>query len=191
MALLSAFLLQASAQLLSCTDINCPTDSGLARCQVDNTTVTKLGVANFTSSLSPNPLTWTVGLAPAVFTDSTDQRRYYLGTPPELDLSNLADITGCALFFTGIEASLSFPGLNSYQKITTDTCADALGSTCVSELTNQALNLVASSTNSSNVQCFDIAQTLQSSPPLSCTKAGTWGNITAKCEFLVLFERMQ
>ncbi|RMD41788.1 hypothetical protein DV735_g3302, partial [Chaetothyriales sp. CBS 134920] len=182
--LLPALLAQASAQLLSCSEIDCPTETGgLTRCNVDNTTLVKVGVANFSSSLSPTPLTWTVGLAPEIFTaDGIDQRRYYLGTPPELDLSTLTDITGCALFFVGIEASLVFPGMDQYpyQKIATDTCADALGSTCVEELTNQTLNLVPSWINSTNAQCSDLAQALQSSPPESCTSAGNWGNITAK-----------
>ncbi|RMZ85208.1 hypothetical protein DV738_g405, partial [Chaetothyriales sp. CBS 135597] len=182
--LLSALLSQASAQLLSCSEIDCPAETGgLTRCHVDNTTLVKAGVANFSSSLSPTPLTWTVGLAPGRFTaDGIDQRRYYLGTPPELDLSTRTDIAGCALFFIGIEASLVFPGTgqNLSQKITTDTCADALGSTCVNELTNQTLNLLASSNSSTDAQCSELALALQSSPPESCTKTGNWGNITAK-----------
>lgn len=177
---LSALLLQASAQLLSCSDINCPMSFGFARCDIENISLTQIGVANFSSDLSPNPLTWTIGYAPKAFTNSTDQRRYYLGTPRGLNLNTRTDITGCALFFTGVEAGLTFIEPNGTALdlgAISGTCADALGITCTSDLISQAQDLAA---DSSNLQCSDIAQTLQSSPPVSCIKAGTWGNITAK-----------
>lgn len=185
-AVLSVLLLQASAQLLSCSDINCPMSYGAAKCEIDNTTLTEIGVANFSSSLSPDPLTWTIGYVPDAFTKSTDQRRYYLGTPQGLNLNTRADITGCALFFTGIEAGLSFVEPNGTildLGTISGTCADALGDACESDLTNQVHNLAANLTASGNLQCSDMVQALQFSPPESCTKAGTWGNITAKSEF--------
>jgi hypothetical protein len=183
---LSALLLQASAQLLSCSDINCPMSFGHARCNIENISLTEIGVANFSSSLVPDPLTWTIGYAPKAFTNSTDQRRYYLGTPQGLNLNTRTDITGCALFFTGIEAGLNFVepnGTDLNLGVISGTCADALGSICESDLMKQAQGLAANSSNLGNFQCSDIAQTLQSSPPVSCTKAGTWGSITAKSKF--------
>lgn len=184
--LLSTLLLQASAQLLSCLDVHCPYSYGLADCHIDNTTCTEIGVASFSSSLSPNALTWTVGWAPKVFTQSTDQRRYYLGTPQGLNLNARTDITGCAFFFTGVQAGLSFVKPNGTSVdlgAESGTCADALGSTCVFDLMGQARDLAVSP----DFQCTNMAQELQSSPPQSCTKPGTWGNITAKSEFSLLY----
>lgn len=186
-AMLFALLSQARSQLLSCSEIDCPVSYGSARCQLDNTTFTELGVSKFSSALFPDPLSWTVGYTPPAFTHSTDQRRFYLGTPPALNLSSRTDVTGCALFFVGIEGGLSFVESNGTTLVlgtSSGTCADALGSTCVSNLTSQTHDVIASLTASGSgvLQCPDLAQALQSSPPESCTKAGTWGNITAKRE---------
>lgn len=185
-ALLSVLLLRARAQLLSCSDVDCPTNGASARCQIENTTLTQIGVANFSSSLSPHPLTWTVGYTPESFTYSTNQRRYYLSTPQGLDLDTRTDVTGCGLFFTGVEAGLSFvkpDGTLQNLGTISGTCTDALGSACVSNLTSQARELAANLTASGDFQCSDLARVLQGSPPESCTLAGTWGDITAKSEF--------
>ena len=188
-ALLSALLLQTtSAQLLSCSDIHCPMSYAFANCNIDETTFTEIGVANFSSSLSPDPLTWTIGFAPEAITSSTDERRYYLSTPRGLGLDTRTDITGCAMFFIGIEGGLSFPRDESDFVLGTaeGTCADALGSTCVADVTSQARGLAANSTTLGDSECSSIALTLQYSPPASCTKAGTWGNITAKGESITV-----
>lgn len=187
-AALFVLVLQASAQLLSCSDINCPVSFGAAKCNIDDTTLTGIGVANFSSSLSPYPLTWTIGFSPEGVTRNVEQRRYYLGTPRGLNLNTRTDILGCALFFTGIEAGLSFvqpDGTYEYGGTASGTCADALGSSCVSDLSNQAKALIVDSDDPGNLQCTDIAETLQLSPPASCTKAGTWGNITAESKFAI------
>jgi hypothetical protein len=183
--LLSAMLQQTSAQLLSCSEIDCPLSYGSARCTIDNTTLTQLGVANFSSSLSTDPLTWTIGYAPEAFTNTTDERIYYLSTPRGFDLDTRADVTGCAMFFIGAEGGLSFlkpDGTDQDYGASDGTCADALGSTCVADLTNQGRNLASNSIALGNFQCSDIALAIQTSPPESCTKAGTWGNITAMGE---------
>lgn len=188
-ALLSVLLLQTtSAQLLSCSDIHCPMSFGSAKCSIDETTFTEIGVANFSSTLSPDPLTWTVGFAPEAITNSTDERRYYLSTPRGLGLDTRTDITGCVLFFIGIEGGLSFVPYNTGIDLGTvsGTCADALGSTCVADVTSQARGLAVNLTTLGDFECSSIALALQSSPPKSCTKAGTWGNITAKGESITV-----
>lgn len=180
--LLSALLQQTSAQLLSCSEIDCPRSYDSARCTIDNTTLTQIGVANFSWSLSPDPLTWTVGYAPELFTNTAEDRIYYLSTPRGLDLDTRADVTGCAMFFIGAEGGLSFLKPDgTYQDYCASggTCADALGSTCMADLTSQGRDLASSVIASGNFQCSDIALQLESSPPESCTKAGTRGNITA------------
>lgn len=184
--MLSLWMLQAGAQLLSCSDIKCPVSSGNANCSLDNTTLTMLGVSKFSSALSSDLLTWTVGYAPAPFTHTTDQRRYFLSTPRGLNLDNRTDVSGCALFFTGIEAGLSFikpNGSSIDPRTASGTCADALGARCVSDLTSQAQGLIVNSTSPGALACTILAQTLQSSPPESCTEASTWGNIVAKSKF--------
>lgn len=187
-AVLSALLVQTSAQLLGCSQVQCPMGNVETTCKVENITFEMLGVANFSSSLSPNNLTWTVGYFGSTAANVTDNRRYFLGTSHDLDLSNRTDITGCALFFNGIEHSLLFPRdeIGTYQGALSGTCASVLGSKCVSDLTNQAHGLVANLTSSGSFQCSDIAQALMTSPPGTCLSEGTWGDITAKSELYFL-----
>lgn len=184
--ILYILLVRTSAQLLSCSEIQCPMDNVFSECKVEGTKFPLLGVANFSSSLSPENLTWTVGYITAATINDTDQKRYFLGTPRGLDLNARTDLTGCALFFTGIESSLRFKsnGSATSEGSLSGSCGDALGSICVSDLTNQARDLVANSTTSGELRCSDIAQALQSSPPGSCIRGGTWGNITAKSKLL-------
>lgn len=183
--IVSALLMQTSAQLLGCSQVQCPMNNILSNCRVEGTTFPLLGIANFSSSLSSNNLTWTVGYFGGATVNDTEHKRYFLGTPHDLNLNARTDFTGCALFFTGIEHSLQFPpdGTGINEGSLSGTCAGVLGGTCVSDLTSQAHNLAANLTSSGSLQCSDIAQALMSSPPVTCLSEGTWGNVTAKSEF--------
>lgn len=171
----------AMAQLLNCAEVpQCPMSNTLSQCRVDGSLVTAIGVANFSSTLSQFPLTWTVTYGQNLSNLDLDERTYYLGYPPELDMPNLPSVSSCALFFTGIEAGLSFlkPEDEREEGPTPGTCGDALGTTCVADLMQQAQGLVAS-----NPDCVSLAQMLQAAPPSSCTEAGSWGNIVAMCKY--------
>ena len=169
----------AMAQLLNCAEVpQCPMENGLSKCRVDGRLMTAVGVGSFSSSLSQSNLTWTVTYSQKLNGTGVDERRYYLGYPPELDFQTLSPFSSCALFFTGIEAGLSFLGddytSQSQKGPTRDTCDDALGTTCVADLMQQAQGLAIS-----NQDCTTLAQTLQVAPPTSCTRAGNWGDIVA------------
>jgi hypothetical protein len=183
--ILLTFFSPTNSQILSCTQIGCPVENSLARCAVDDTTLTEIGATNLTTSLSTQPFSWTVGFTPEAFTNSSDQKRYYLGTPPLIDLRSRVDITGCALFFFGI------PGLafdrpdGTLQNLGTEdgTCANALGSDCVTDLLQQTNEVAQNLTSSGQLQCSELAQALQNAPPTTCTQAGTWNNITAQSQY--------
>lgn len=167
----------AMAQLLNCAEVpQCPIPNTLSQCRVDGRLMTAIGVGNFSSAISQSPLTWTVTYSMALDATAVDERRYYLGYPPELDIQALPSVSSCALFFTGIEAGLSFvkDGDTRQKGPTPGTCDDALGTTCVADLMKQAQGLATS-----NQDCTTLAQMLQVAPPTSCTGAGNWGNIVA------------
>jgi hypothetical protein len=89
----------AKTQIVGCDTVKCPSSG----CVVGDVTNLDLGIANFTSGISPNnPLTWTVGLADIPHDNSINDtwlKSYYLSTPPNLDLRSMFEISGCALFF--------------------------------------------------------------------------------------------
>jgi hypothetical protein len=127
------------AQLVGCETVKCPAGG----CVVGNVTNLDLGIASFTSDISPgHDLTWTVGLADIPQHDSINDtwlKSYYLGTPPTLDLRTISDISGCALFFEdeAVQFNLSAP------ETSFGTCQDALNSECVDDLLALATNSTA------------------------------------------------
>lgn len=178
------------AQLLSCAEIGCPTDSYTqSTCEINNSRISTLGFTNFTTSLTTEPLSWTVGyeVDPTnVYGNGTDTRFYYLGTPPTLALNSVDSLSGCALYFTGIQGALSFAPAGS-SNLTGDqlsgTCRDALGQTCVADLIKQSLRISDDLSGNGTFQCSSLADALLGDPPSSCPTTGnTWGTILAKGE---------
>lgn len=179
----------SSGQLVGCDAIDCPTVYRQAHCIVGNSTLNILGISNLSTSISPKPLTWTIGLQtvedPAYSTSSFYDRDYYLGTPPSVQLSDVSSFRGCALFFEGIASKLSFPGPSEYS---IGTCSDALSASCVSELLSQAQSamqaiLIASGQNrSESAVCASLQSQLQNSAPKSCSilPNQSWGTIITR-----------
>lgn len=165
----------AGAQLLSCSDVGCPTDSlnGISTCHVEDGSIRAAGISNFTTSLMAEPWTWTVAYTSPDLLSANVERRFYLGYPPQLALQAESNFQGCALFFIGSEAAL---------KIEAGTCSDVLGDNCLADLTRSATELVTAfqKNSSTRLNCSAIAESLSNAAPSSCPVAGQWGNITAK-----------
>src|SRR5947209_20090139 len=79
----------SAAQLLGCDNVQCPhnpNNSMLADCQLGSITAENIGVANLTTGLSPQPLTWTIGQSEnRSISTSVVGRDFYLGQPPSLN----------------------------------------------------------------------------------------------------------
>ncbi|KAI6912676.1 hypothetical protein KC318_g2065 [Hortaea werneckii] len=99
------------------------------------------GMVPFESPLYSQDLTWTVAQSYMEFPDNstiTTVKDYYLGTPPDLDLTSEQRL-GCALFF--VDSNATFPTPPS----TTDPyanppgqCPSVLGSECIKALRSRA-----------------------------------------------------
>ena len=182
------------AQLLGCDDVNCPIDAktgDLASCQLGNVTATHLGIAQVNTSLSPEPLTWTLGASLSSNVNSGKVtriwgKRYYLGQPGALNLQSSDGVNACGIFLHGASSSLKFhEGIVSSQ-IGNDNgnCGDALTSECVSELEAQAVEVAR------NVESFDgrvtcgvLAEQISANVPSSCRQIpDLWTNISSHGE---------
>jgi hypothetical protein len=162
--LLSLSLCEAlEAPLVGCSAVDCPSvegDSTAGDCRVGSNTLSTIGLASYNTSLSPSNLTWTIGIEVYDNLDLEDdhtrniEKSFYLGTPPTLDLtSDSLPYTGCALFFTDIYDSISFPDDKEV-----GTCGDAMGDGCASALLGQAKQLMSGVSNQSEA---DACQRLQ------------------------------
>jgi hypothetical protein len=168
---------QAQTQtLVGCDAVHCPTNYKTSTCPVGNATLSHLGITSLNTSLASSPLTWTLGTQvtfdPSNSSLASLDRDYFLGTPPTI--SNLTSIPyhGCALFFDGISANLSFP--NTARESGSGTCNDALSSSCVTDLLAQSQSelktLLDSDSGSESKICSALQSALQSKPPTSCTE---------------------
>lgn len=166
----------AKAQLVGCEAVDCPADG----CVIGDTTNLDLGIANFTSSLSPDQsLSWTVGLADIPHHNAVNDtwlKSYYLGTPPSLNLDEKSGISGCAIFF---ENSGTFQFNTSAPETSVGTCQDALTATCVDDLIAQAANITTTLTSSGTATganqstfCSQLGPALNASMPASCRTIG-------------------
>jgi len=186
LVLVAVLAQHASTQIVGCETVKCPSSG----CVVGDVTNLDLGIANFTSSISPNnPLTWTVGLADIPHDNSINDtwlKSYYLGTPPNLDLRSMLEISGCALFFetaTAVQFNLSAP------ETSTGTCQEALTTECVDDILAWAVNTTAmlsggpvpgGSPNETYV-CSHLQAALSNNMPASCRPNGLAGGpIVAK-----------
>lgn len=153
-------------------------------CEIGNSTLKAIGIANFTTSINPQPLAWTLGLHEQCNSENRTQlildRTCCLGTPPSLQLAN---VTGCALFFESIAARLTVP--DSFDVTDIFTCSDVLSQSCVSDLTTRArtaandLQRQVTERDSSDF-CSNLSSSLHKTPPESCSSArDTRGRITA------------
>lgn len=182
-----------SAQLLGCDAVGCPqVNSSTSSCPIGNIIAQAIGIANFTSAISPDPLTWTIGFSTDTSPTNSSAdilgRSFYLGTPASLDLATIEDIKGCALLFKDVV------NRHQYTPSEAGTCQALLGPSCVSDLMSQAnktLSRMLASEDASFV-CSKLAVQLRDNAPPSCslTDNGFWGAIsvqggTVPCSSLV------
>ena len=174
-----------AAQLLGCDNVQCPHNPDYpmaADCQLGHITAKSIGVANLTTNLSPQPLTWTIGLSENQSSSSVVvSRDFYLGQPPSLNIQLQSGTPDCAIFFHGIAPALQFPGPSGIDGgSTSGTCADALTLPCVEDLQNQAAEVLNAN---ASMDCSSLAAILQSTPPTSCpVQNENWGKVSGKCE---------
>lgn len=180
-----AFRTAVRAQLLGCDAIGCPQVDGTASsCPIANVTAEAIGTANFTSAISPDPLTWTVAfssdISPTNSSADNLERDLYLGMPASLDLVKVEDVKGCALVFKDVVNRHEFTPSEA------GTCQVLLGNSCVSDLMSQAnetLSEILASEDASFI-CSKLAVQLRDNAPSSCslTDKGFWGAISVQGE---------
>lgn len=175
-------------QIQGCDLVSCPLDQyGRQYCPIGNITASNIGVTNFTTSLSPEPFTWTTTLSSSDIQRNHSltayERGYLLGLPPSLDLESVKSLTGCALFFDGISSKLKFPGNFTGGDI--GTCQDAMGSSCVADIQTQTRSILAHFATTAEAEsslCANLESALRDKPPTSCNfvQGGSWGSIHAR-----------
>lgn len=186
--ILSFFAWSSKAQLVGCDAAECPLNQyNRPQCVIGNLTANEIGIANVSTAISSEPLTWTLSTSSSTDPTNSSQlmftRSFYLGTPPSLDLQTSTAVQGCALFFEGISSDLAFP----LHDLDTDvgTCSDALNATCVNDLmsqANSALDNIMAGTNDTTTSCQSLEARLRDSTPQRCSSAhhGSWGTITVR-----------
>lgn len=181
-----------NAQLMGCDSVHCPPDistgHGSSNCTLDGVVGTAIGIANFTTAISPEPLTWTLAIS------NNDKqtffgRDFYLGTPPALNMTDITATTGCALFFEDVTSSLHFPGSSLNSSV--GTCSDAMGPACVTDLISQSkaeLDIILQVVRPGANVCAMLAAVLSNSAPNTCnaTQSGSWGNVTTKGKLIAI-----
>jgi hypothetical protein len=178
----------SKAQLFACDAAGCPLNQwNRPQCVIGNLTAGEIGIANFSTSISPEPLTWT--LSTSVSTDPTNNsqgiytRSLFLGAPPLVDLQASKGLQSCALFFDDVSSNLAFPShdLDTY----VGTYSDALGLACVNNLmvqTNSTLNEMMAGNNDTTTLRQTLEIKLYDNPPNTCTNvtSRSFGTISVK-----------
>lgn len=163
--------------IASCSDFNC-TAHGPNNCTVQGENYYSAGMVPFETPFDSN-LTWTVGYRGYQETTLPQWHHtvmdYYLGVPPNIDLSTDHDgFSGCAAFF--LDSNVSFPLMQP-----PGTCASIIGGECVQALQSQAADAVQGSISSAQDLCSILSDAFTSSAPSACSVMalnGTkWGRI--------------
>lgn len=188
----------ADAQLVGCGSVACPMLSPpQVECAVGNTSLAAVGVAGLNTTISPQPLTWTIGIQQKSGQPDSQvslDRDFFLGTPPALQLSASTSFIGCALFFDGVEAKLAFrPSNEEDPRTQVGTCSDVLTSNCVTDLVSSARaqlpSLVGATSGNESATCAALGAAVADHAPSSCTIAqkGAWGTLLSRRTCSLLF----
>lgn len=185
----SAIATNVAAQILSCGDLPaCPLQGSLAQCDLEGFVTNTLGVSEVNTTLTTEPLTWTVTVGKDHYENATTmlyRKDFYLGQPPSAQLQASTSVAGCALFFEGASTSLQIPGNSAGNYLEPDArCTDVLSSQCISDWVDQVRNEVNKTTASgAQMVCSDLAAALQDNRPSQCNSTtGSWGAVYAKGE---------
>ena len=142
--------------------------------------------SHFESPLYSKDLTWTVAQSYMEYPENstiTTVKDYYLGTPPDLDLTSEQQL-GCALFFVDSNATFPTPPstTNPYAR-PPGQCPSVLGSECVKALRSRAADAATNNRpDSLDDLCEQMRQEFESSVPSECsyiTNSTEWGRIDA------------
>ncbi|KAI1774802.1 hypothetical protein F4818DRAFT_73676 [Hypoxylon cercidicola] len=171
--------------IVGCVEVECPAaaDNVNDNCAIADTgSFPSIGLTRVpTDNSALSGLSWVKGFN---ITDANSQRTFhnsfYLGTPPDLNLSNSTG--GCAVFLHGASGSLSF-GQNETSATAEGTCADAMGSLCVDALVSRARTLVEGYANeddrpSISDTCARLQRDLEDGRDDACASIsnGDWSN---------------
>lgn len=174
------FTSTTSAQLLGCDAVGCPVDEyHVAQCEVGNATLKAIGIANVTTTLDAQPLTWTLGLEELKTSNANASfdRNYYLGVPSTVQLN---DTIGCALFFDGVSANLTATKGDEENF----TCSRVFAESCVTDLITQAQSnygKIGTEIKAGADLCDKLRDSLVDQPPKSCNGLqGSWGAISTR-----------
>ncbi|RYP34248.1 hypothetical protein DL767_004371 [Monosporascus sp. MG133] len=165
--------------IYGCVDVGCPAstqDSANDNCTVAGRSFPYVGITRIpTSSEALTGLTWSKGFNITGDNESVFGSSYYLGSPPDLDLSNTG---ACAIFFHGASRSISFEPDTPNDEIDQGTCNDAIGSACVDALTARARNLDIGDGASSEEVCARLRDDLEENMDDACAAitGGPWSN---------------
>ncbi|KAJ8130630.1 hypothetical protein O1611_g2999 [Lasiodiplodia mahajangana] len=152
-----------NSTIVGCVEIGCPgstADTVNDNCTVVDDSFTYIGLTSVpTTQQSLKGLTWTKGFE---IIDSADNNRtfqssFFLGAPPDFSLNHTG---GCSVFLHGVSTSLSFGNDGTANETSEGTCADAMGSACVTALVDRARTLFQRSTTN-NTSDADLCSALQ------------------------------
>lgn len=181
----------------SCADVDCPgkgDNTTSVECRVTNRTYGLIGLDTFETAIteSNGDLTWTVGTHVYDDVEPDDARviekDFYLGTPPELNLTaNDLPFQGCAIFLYG----------NEMEKPEDDQpweCENVIGAECKTQLLDDATQLLgATQTQNSSESVENVCRRLEegfnstfTTPCGRVTGHDQWGGIRAVRKFPLL-----
>ncbi|KAJ8109147.1 hypothetical protein ONZ43_g6216 [Nemania bipapillata] len=176
-----------NSTIVGCIEVGCPpssADTANDNCTVADDSFTYIGLTRLpTTQDSLKSVSWTKGfdIIDSPNNNRSFQSSFYLGTPPDLNLSNTG---ACSVFFHGVSTSLVFGGTGLNNETSQGTCADAMGSACVNALVDHAKNFFKGS-ETSNTSAADLCSALQDDLHKNMDSAcqmvsqGVWTNLSS------------
>lgn len=170
--------------IVGCADVDCPTRAGSSspECNLVDDTFNAIGLARIpVENDELEGLSWVQGVA---VSDSDNKQRifhknFYLGTPPNLDLS---EVGACAVFFNAVSSRVAFGDDNDDISRTYGTCESAMSKDCVEAIIERANDLDYDGLDS-NEACEKLAQEFDKNLDSECKSFApgkSWSNITVK-----------
>ncbi|RYP64624.1 hypothetical protein DL770_009159 [Monosporascus sp. CRB-9-2] len=165
--------------IYGCVDVGCPAstqDSANDNCTVAGRSFPYVGTTRIpTGSGALTGLTWSKGFNITSNGERMVGSSYYLGSPPDLDLSNTG---ACAIFFHGASQLISFGADSVNDETGQGTCNDAMGSACVDALTARARNLDIDDGASSEEVCVRLRDDFEENMDGACGRiTAAWTNL--------------
>ncbi|KAI1115296.1 hypothetical protein F5Y14DRAFT_410827 [Nemania sp. NC0429] len=176
-----------NSTIVGCAQLDCPAstaDTANDNCTVADKSFTYVGLTQLTSSQeSLQRLSWTKGfkIIDLPNNNRTFQNSFYLGSPPDLELRGTG---ACSVFLHGVSASLAFGGDEGRNETSQGTCADAMGSECVSALLDRAKSFFqdpANDNTSNTNRCSALQEHLHNNVDGPCLRisGGSWTNLSS------------